>query len=57
MNAGAFGSEIWDNVQYVTILNKNFDLVKLDKSKFKFSYRKVCMKNTSAFIDVYFKTF
>ena len=55
MNAGAFGSEIWDDVQYVTVLDKKFDLVKHDKSKFNFSYRKVSMQNTSAFIDVFFK--
>ena len=55
MNAGAFGAEVWDNVQYVTILDKKFDLVKRHKSKFIYSYRKVCMKDTSAFIDVYFK--
>ena len=55
MNAGAFGSEIWDSVQYVTVLDKKSDLVKHDKSKFNFSYRKVSMQNTSAFIDVFFK--
>ena len=37
MNAGAFGSEIWDIVQYVTILDKKFDLTKLEKSEFNFS--------------------
>ena len=55
MNAGAFGSEIWDIVQYVTILDKKFDLTKLEKSEFNFSYRKVCMKSTTAFVDVFFK--
>ena len=55
MNAGAFGSEIWDIVQYVTILDKKFDLTKLEKSEFNFSYRKVCMESTTAFVDVFFK--
>ena len=55
MNAGAFGAEIWDNVEYVTVLDKEFNLIKLEKSQFTYSYRKVCMKGTSAFIDVFFK--
>ena len=55
MNAGAFGSEIWDIVQYVTILDKKFDLIKLERSKFNFSYRRVSMKGISAFVDVFFK--
>ena len=55
MNAGAFGSEIWDIVQYVTILDKKFDLIKLERSKFNFSYRRVDMKGISAFVDVFFK--
>ncbi len=55
MNAGAFGHEAWDNVAYVTIVNKKGELVKLHRSKFDFSYRKVSMKKILAFIDVYFK--
>ena len=55
MNAGAFGSEIWDHVEYVTVINSKSQLEKLPTIKFKFSYRKVNMSNIKAFIDVYFK--
>ena len=55
MNAGAFNQEIWDLVKYVTVIDKNADIVKLPKSSFKTSYRKVEMKNIKIFIDVYFK--
>ena len=55
MNAGAFGSEIWDLVEFVTVVNSKGKLVKLSKKDFRVSYRKVDMKRHKAFIDVYFK--
>ena len=55
MNAGAFGSEIWDLVEYVSVINHKSKLVKLSKKDFRVSYRKVDMKKYKAFIDVYFK--
>ncbi len=55
MNAGAFGSEIWDLVEYVTVINNKSKLVKLSKKDFRISYRKVDMRKNKAFIDVYFK--
>ena len=55
MNAGAFGSEIWDLVEFVTVINSKGKLVKLSKKDFRVSYRKVDMKRHKAFIDVYFK--
>ena len=55
MNAGAFGSEIWDLVEFITVVNSKGKLVKLSKKDFRVSYRKVDMKRHKAFIDVYFK--
>ena len=55
MNAGAFNQEIWDLVKYATVIDKNADIIKLPKSNFKTSYRKVQMQNIKVFIDVYFK--
>ena len=55
MNAGAFGSEIWDLVEYVTVINNKSKMVKLPKKEFKISYRTIDMKKYKAFIDVYFK--
>ena len=55
MNAGAFNQEIWDLVKYATVIDKNADIIKLPKSNFKISYRKVQMQNIKVFIDVYFK--
>ena len=43
MNAGAFGSEIWDLVEFVTVINSKGKLVKLSKKDFRVSYRKVDM--------------
>lgn len=55
MNAGAFDQEIWDLVKYVTVIDKNSNIVKLPKSSFKTSYRRVQMNDIKVFIDVYFK--
>ena len=38
MNAGAFGSEIWDLVEFVTVVNSKGKLVKLSKKDFRVSY-------------------
>ena len=39
MNAGAFGSEIWDLVEFVTVVNSKGRLVKLSKKDFRVTYR------------------
>ena len=40
MNAGAFGSEIWDLVEFVTVVNSKGKLVKLSKKISEFRIEK-----------------
>ncbi len=41
MNAGCYGSETWDVVQSVTMINRKGELIKREKSAFKPEYRHV----------------
>lgn len=41
MNAGCYGSETWDVVQSVTMINRKGELIKRQKSEFKSAYRHV----------------
>lgn len=39
MNAGAFGSETWEFVEFVDLINRKGELTTRDKSEFEISYR------------------
>ena len=45
MNAGAFGSEIWDLVEFVTVINGKGKLVKLSKKETPSSLQKKILKH------------
>ena len=49
MNAGCYGSETWDYVSKVLIINLNGDQVERNKSDFDISYRQVINKNKDEF--------
>jgi len=49
MNAGCYGSETWDYVQKVLMINLNGDQVERNKSDFKIGYRKVINNNKEEF--------
>ena len=49
MNAGCYGSETWDYVSKVLIINLNGDQVERNKSDFNISYRQVINKNKDEF--------
>jgi len=56
MNAGCYGSETWDYVQKVLMINLNGDQVERNKSDFKIGYRKVINNNKDEFfLAVWFK--
>lgn len=39
MNGGAFGTEIFDRIESVEILDENYNILTLAKENLKFSYR------------------
>ena len=49
MNAGCYGSETWDYVQKVLMINLNGDQVERNKSDFNISYRQVINNNKDEF--------
>ena len=49
MNAGCYGSETWDYVSKVLVINLNGDQVERNKSDFDISYRQVINKNKDEF--------
>jgi len=49
MNAGCYGSETWDYVQKVLMINLNGDQIERKKSEFKTSYREVKNDNKGEF--------
>ncbi len=49
MNAGCYGSEVWDYVQKVLMINLNGDQVERNKLDFKISYREVTNINRDEF--------
>ncbi len=49
MNAGAFGSEIWDFVKSVTTINSFGSVFHRNKKDFKIGYRQVIAKNTDEY--------
>jgi UDP-N-acetylmuramate dehydrogenase len=51
MNAGAFGSEIWDVVTSVNTINRNGDLNSRDKSAFQIAYRSVTQADEEWFVS------
>ena len=55
MNAGAFGSETWDYVDSVWLMNKHGDIVHFSKSDFKYSYRSVSLPDGMFFIKASFR--
>ena len=44
MNAGCYGSEIWDFIDYVELINSNCELEKRRKCDFNINYRNVELK-------------
>ena len=57
MNAGCFGAQISDNLIDCNILNKNYEIEKLTKKEWNFSYRKSSFSNDQIIINARFKTF
>ena len=57
MNAGCYGSETWDYVQKVLMINLNGDQVERNKSDFNISYRQVINNNNKdeIFLAAWFK--
>ena len=50
MNAGCYGSEIWDFIDYVELINSNCKLVKRRKCDFNINYRNVELKKNELFV-------
>jgi UDP-N-acetylmuramate dehydrogenase len=56
MNAGCYGSETWDYVQKVLMINLNGDQIERKKSDFQISYREVKNSNKDEyFLAAWFK--
>ncbi len=54
MNAGAFGSEIWQFVDRVKMINQQGEILELAKEQFKISYRKVISNVKGWFVQASF---
>ena len=54
MNAGAFGSETWDFVKSVEMMNRNGDLIQRNENYFDVTYRSVKMNEGEWFSAGYF---
>lgn len=55
MNAGAFGSETWNHVERLTMINRRGELVNRMASEFKVAYRKVSQFPDEWFAAGYFR--
>ncbi len=54
MNAGAFGSEIWQFVDRVKMMNQQGEIIKLAKEQFSIAYRKVVAQVQGWFVQASF---
>ena len=54
MNAGAFGSETWDNISKVTTINNQGELQTRDKTDFTIAYRQVTGFANEYFVEASF---
>ena len=50
MNAGCYGSEIWDFIDYVELINSNCEPEKRRKCDFNINYRNVELKKNELFV-------
>ncbi len=50
MNAGAFGSAIWQRIEYVRVISREYGVRELTTSDVNFTYRKVDLNTPSPFI-------
>ena len=50
MNAGCYGSEIWDFIDYVELINSNCELEKRRKCDFNINYRNVELNKNELFV-------
>ena len=51
MNAGAFGSETWDKVRHVTMINKRGDITERQPGEFRIAYRSVTAPEPEWFLS------
>lgn len=55
MNAGAFGGQTWDNIDYVNCINRMGEIYARDVSEYEFGYRFVEQFNGEWFVGAKFK--
>ena len=51
MNAGAFGSETWDKISSVTMINKRGDITERKPEQFRIAYRSVSIPESEWFLS------
>ncbi len=55
MNAGAFGYETWNQVEQVTMINRQGELIARHPAEFKIAYRHVRLPEDEWFVAVHFR--
>lgn len=54
MNAGAFGSETWEFIKHITVINRQGDLSIIEKSELSIEYREINLANNHWIVSVCF---
>lgn len=54
MNAGAFGGQTWDHVDYVDVINRQGDVYSRQVEEYQFAYRQVSVFEDEYFVGAHF---